>query len=67
MSFEYNECVPVHLVTSSLCRIILLSVTSLAVPCLSTLSYKKYDFLKNIEHKICALSFFTNFSKFFLF
>jgi len=70
MNFEYYKCVSATLVTSmqiasSLCRIILLPVTSLAVLYLSTLSHKMHDFFKNIELKyvLClSLQIFRNFS-----
>jgi len=60
MMVTYSECVSVVLViqhAKRMRRIILLSVTSLALLFFSTLSHKWYDFRKKkvIEHEVCGL------------
>jgi hypothetical protein len=65
ISITYYECVSVALVilhAKRMRRIILSSVTCLALPYFSTLSHKRHDFRKTItKHKICVLMFSTSF------
>jgi hypothetical protein len=65
ISITYYECVPVALVVQRakrMLRITLSSEASLAPPYFSSLSHKRYDFLRNvIEFKMCVLIFSTTF------
>ena len=61
----YPECVSVALLmqhAKRMRRFILLSVTCLALPYVSTLSYKRHDFREQIiEDKPCVLILATTF------